>query len=223
MSIFRHFFRILMGLFTAGVNRAENPAQSAEQILIEYDGKIRSSRSAVATLDGHVRQVRMNLEQKEKRASEISGLIDAALKQNRDDLAASYDTELQGVEMEIAAIKSQLASVEPKLIQQKEILDQMIKDRDAAKLKVNTIAMQTTIAGATENAATVLGGSGTNDLKAELDRLSEKADLRTAIAEAEMDLSSTKEDKDKAEFERQLKTGSTNERLAARRAALNPQ
>lgn len=194
MTIFDRMSTILRANINAMLDRAENPEVVIDQIIRDMASAIAEARGQVADMIAQEKILQANTQRNRDLASEWQQKASLAVERSRDDLAREalrrkndydenarvYDTQLQSQSQMVDKLKTELQQLESKYEDAKRNREILIARHRRAETQ--------------KKVAQVSAQLDTMDPSAELGRMEERIRLEEARAEAQNELQSTSMD-----------------------------
>lgn len=190
-TIFDRMSTILRANINSMLDKAENPEVVIDQIIRDMSSAIAEARGQVADMIAQEKILQANVQRDRDLAAEWQNKAALAVQNGRDDLAREalrrkndydenarvYDSQLQAQSQMVDKLKSELARLESKYQDARRNRDMLIARHRRAETQ--------------QRVAQVSAQLNTMDPSAELGRMEERIRLQEARAEAETELADT--------------------------------
>ena len=224
-NLWTRFRRLFAAKANAAIDRAENPAQMADQLIREYTQGVKDTEVAVADVIGNLRIMEVQRDdQKEavlewgRKAEAATRLADeassSAEKQRLTNLARSALGKQIAAEQSITELGPTIASHEAQVEQLKSALMLMRDKLDEVKAKRDQLVARDRVASAQEQIVDSVRSVDASDATSEMRRLEDKVRRREARARGKAEVAASTAE---AQF-RALDAAGTNLEVEARLA-----
>lgn len=191
MGILERMSTIIRANVNELLDRAEDPEKMLNQLIRDMEEQIQQARSQVASMIAQEKELKADLEEARRLATEWASKAELAVRQGRDDLAREalrrkrdyeshvqvYESQYQSQTEMVARLKEQLAALESKY-------EKTLRDKDVLIARYKAARAQRKIT----QVGTELGSISP---EAELQRMERKIRSEEARAAAEQELVQT--------------------------------
>lgn len=216
---FKRIGRAIGSMFSIFSKKVNTPELSAEAYMAKLKTEGEQLQKLVAGAAKTVSLLRLQVKNEQAKIDELSAKRDAALKANRDDVAAMYDGQLSPLEATHTTNVAQLASAEQSLTNAKETLAAFVQRRESEYARIQAKLGQVNAAKAKAQLDGLKNTMRTGQI-AEKDEFDRAADDAIATAEGESEASKATGQDQIEDFERDMEKAKAKERLEQRKKEL---
>jgi phage shock protein A len=215
MGLMSRISRSLRALFGGIVESTENPELILQQAIRDMRDRVPDLNNSVAQVMATEKLLAKSKERLEGQVVDLDSKIRAAVKMNRDDIAAAYIGQLQQAQLDLTKTTQQyehagLASKQALKARDNYVLQMQRRTAEAMQL-IN----QAKQAKLQEQLAQTMESFHLGDDASTFDEMRDKIDRRAAAAEAKLQLGSSSVDNQMHEIEREALDMQLQDKLLA--------
>lgn len=128
--MWKRFVRALRALFGGAVKAIEDPKLILEQNIRELNDQVPKMNESIATVKASVNLLEKDLQRQQKEHDTLISKVRAAIKGNRDDIAANYALRLESVKASLVETQGELESAKRAYEKSLEVKKAFMRERE---------------------------------------------------------------------------------------------